>query len=154
MSVDARRRVDVSPELFAIALTRARDALHVIGDLEFCLEQDDMLREFALHCQDLCRVRQDSPDAVGLFTAMLLEGWIPAVQACIGDIRVDLALEAGPGRRLAIEVDGGEARHGSQRTRAREAYLDCMGYRLLRLQGASLREDPSPAITRIRSELG
>jgi len=154
MSVDARRRVDMSPELFAIALTRARDALHVIGDLEFCMEQEDMLREFAVHCQDLCRVRQDSPDAVGLFTAMLLEGWIPAVQACIGDIRVDLALEAGPGRRLAIEVDGGEARHGSQRTLAREAYLDCMGYRLLRLQGASLREDPSPAITRIRSELG
>ena len=154
MSVDARRRVDVSPGLFAIALTRARDALHVIGDLEFCLEQDDMLREFALHCQDLCRVRQDSPDAAGLFTAMLLEGWIPAVQACIGDIRVDLALEAGPGRRLAIEVDGGEARHGSQRARAREAYLDCMGYRLLRLQGESLREDPSPVIARIRSELG
>ncbi len=153
MSADARRRLDRSPDLFAVVLTRAREALHVIGDLEFCREQEDMLQAFAEHCQELCRLRQDCPDAEGLFTAMLLAGWIPEVQPCIGDIRVDLALEAGPGRRLAIEVDGGEVRHGSARARAREAYLECMGYRLLRLQGTALQEDLSPAMTQIRSRL-
>ncbi|TVP83803.1 MAG: hypothetical protein EA347_11840 [Thioalkalivibrio sp.] len=154
MTAEARRRLDASPGLFAIALTRAREAFHLVADVEYCLEQDDLLRELAAHCQDLCRLRQDSPDAEGLFTGMLLEGWVPKVQPCIGDIRVDLALEAGPGRQLAIEVDGGESRHDATRARARAAYLECMGYRLLRLEGASLREDPSPAIARIRAGLG
>lgn len=154
MAADARRRLDASPDLFAIALTRARETLHLVADVEYCLEQDDLLRELAVHCQDLCRLRQDSPDAEGLFTGMVLEGWVPGVRPCIGDIRVDLALEAGPGRQLAIEVDGGESRHGAARARAREAYLECMGYRLLRLEGASLREDPLPAIALIRTGLG
>lgn len=156
MSADARREVDASPDLFAIALTRAREALHLVADVEFCLEQEYLLRELAGHCQDLCRLRQDSPDAEGLFTSMILEGWVPKVQPCIGDIRVDLAFEGGPGRQLAIEVqaDGGASRGDAARARAREAYLECMGFRLLRLEGAPLREDPSPAIDRIRSMLG
>ncbi len=156
MPADARREVDASPDLFAIALTRAREALHLVGDVEFCLEQEYLLRELAVHCQDLCRLRQDIPDAEELFTSMILEGWVPKVQPCIGDLRVDLAFEGGPGRQVAIEieVDGGASRGGAARARAREAYLECMDFRLLRLAAAPLREDPSSAIDRIRSVLG
>lgn len=153
MSADARNRVDRSVDLFAIAMTRARAAMYVIADLEFCLEQEFLLRELAVHCQSLGRLRQDSPDAAGLFAAMLLEGWMPEVQPCIGDIRVDLALDGGPGRRLAIEVDGGEVHHDPARARAREAYLQCMGFRLLRLQGTALQKDPLAPIALIHSGL-
>ena len=152
MPAMARRWVDLPPNRLNLTLTRARRALFVVADIDHCLEQDGMLREVARHCREVKRLREASAAPLELFTWMLLEGWVPTVRPWIGDLEVDFVWEPSPGQRLAIEIDGDEAGSGSERAKARAAYLYWMGYELVRVDGQSVMDDPLDVIERIQAQ--
>jgi len=151
MPAMTRRWVDSPPNRLHLALTRGRRAWFLVADIDYCLEQDGMLREVVRHGRDMQRLRESGRARLELFTWMLLQGWAPKVRPRIGDLEVDFVWEPAPEQPLAIEVDDGESRFDTQRDKAREAYLYWMGYERIRIEGQAVVDDPLLEIARIRT---
>lgn len=137
-----------------VALTRAREALIVVGDLDFCRTQKGLLRSLALYCDDIELLRRTSPAELELFSWMTMSGLVPRVHTVIGDIEVDFSLE-GHGFRLAIEVDGSEHhQHSTQADGSRDAFLLAKGWDVLRVPARDVLQTPSEVLHLIRARLG
>jgi very-short-patch-repair endonuclease len=139
------------PNLVNVALTRARDALFVVADLEFCGKQKGILRNLSDYVRRVERLRKSSPAELELYSWMILEGWQPESQAQVADHRVDFLLAAPSGRRIAIEIDGKQFHAGAtQRDRAIDAALVGAGLTVLRVTGKEALETPQTVIEKIR----
>lgn len=151
----ACRWVESPPNLVNVALTRAREALFVVADFEFCLQQEGILRKLALYCKDVQLLRETSPAELELFSWMVVKGWEPRVHPRIGDIEVDFTLDAPTGDRLAIEVDGREHhQHTPEQDNARDAYLVGLGYSVLRVPARAVLETPFDVVHTIQQRMG
>jgi very-short-patch-repair endonuclease/RecA/RadA recombinase len=137
------RWVENPPNLINVAVTRARRALFVVGDLDTCEQQDGILSELAQYCRSVELLRSTSDAELELFSWLCLKGWNPAVHPTIGDVEVDFVLESNSGVRLAIEVDGREF-HEDRKTqdRGRDAFLTAEGYRVHRVPARAVLETP------------
>lgn len=143
------------PNLINVSLTRAREALVVIGDIDFCATQPGILSELAKYCRDIQLLQETSPAELELFSWMALRGFDPYIHQQIGDIEVDFVLEnPNTGLRVAVEVDGREfhANHEAE-DRARDAFLRGKGYRVLRLPASDVFRTPADVIHRIEKAL-
>ena len=151
----AARWVESPPNLINVALTRAREALFVVADFDFCKQQDGILRKLAKYVDDVQLLRDTSPAELELFSWMIVEGLMPQVHPKIGDIEVDLALDGGNGIKLAIEVDGKEF-HEDRRhqDKARDAFLKAQGYEVLRTPARAVMETPFEVLHEIRELIG
>nr|WP_296747962.1 AAA domain-containing protein [Thioalkalivibrio sp.] len=149
MPATIRRWVDSPPNRLHLALTRAREALFLVADIDQCVEQEGRLGEVARHGRDMQRLRESGRASFELFTWMLLQGWTPKVRPRIGDLEVDFVWEPLPGQYLAIEIDGGESGFDKERDKAREAYLYWMGFERLRIEGQAVMDDPRDVIAGI-----
>jgi very-short-patch-repair endonuclease len=137
--------------LVNVALTRARDALFVVADLEFCGKQKGILRNLSDYVRRVDRLRKSSPAELELYSWMVLEGWQPESQAQVADHRVDFLLATPSGRRIAIEIDGKQFHAGAtQRDRAIDAALVGAGLTVLRVTGKEALETPQTVIEKIR----
>lgn len=139
----ASRWVESPPNLINVALTRARDALFVVADFDYCLQQEGILRKLAIYCRDIQLLRDTSPAEVELFSWMIVQGWTPKVHPRIGDVEADFELVSANGQRLAIEVDG--AIHHDNRKemdKARDAFLRAQGYQVIRFAARAVLETP------------
>ena len=143
--------VESPPNLINVAITRAREALFVVADLEFCSRQDGILKHLARYCRTIQSLRETSPAELELFSWMCVEGWNPDVHVPIGDIEVDFILIAQSGEKLAIEVDGAEFHDDrKEQDKARDAYLAARGYTVLRFPAREIFETPASVIHRIK----
>ena len=61
MTSSASRWVESPPNLVNVALTRAREALFVVADFDYCLQQEGIIRKLALYCRDIQLLRDTSP---------------------------------------------------------------------------------------------
>jgi len=149
----ASRWVESPPNLVNVAITRGREALFVVGDIDYCLQQEGILRKLALYCRDIQMLRETSDAELELFSWMVVKGWEPKVHPHVGDIEVDFILEADSGDRIAIEVDGRQHEEATEQDRARDAYLQGQGYAVRRIPAREVIETPFEVIHQIEQSL-
>lgn len=145
----AGRWVESPPNLINVAITRAREALFVVGDTDYCLQQEGILRKLALYCRDIQLLRDTSDAELELFSWMVVKAWVPEVHPRIGDIEVDFVLDSDGFERLAIEVDGRQHQGAAEQDKARDAYLQGQGYAVLRIPAREVLETPFEVVHRI-----
>lgn len=150
----ASRWVENPPNLINVALTRAREALYVVADFDYCLRQEGLLRKLALYCRDIQTLRDTSPAELELYSWMMVQGWTPIIHPRIADIEADFALTGENGIKVAVEVDG-KAFHEDHKEhdKARDAFLQAQGYRVVRLSARAVSETPYDVISTIEKAL-
>lgn len=151
----ASRWVESPPNLVNVALTRAKEALYVVADFDYCLQQEGILRKLALYCRDIQLLRDTSPAELELYSWMIVQGWTPKIHPRIGDVEADFELTADSGQKLAIEVDGGGEDHWGRKEqdKARDAFLHAQGYIVLRFPARAVLETPFEVVTVIGKNL-
>jgi hypothetical protein len=152
----ASRWVESPPNLINVALTRARQALFVIADFDYCQQQDPsgVLFKMANYCKDIQLLRDTSPAELELYSWMIVEGWNPDIHPRIGDIEIDFMLKDSSGIRWAIEVDGQEYHDETQTAdRSRDAYLQAQGCRVYRTPARAVLQTPYAVIHDIKTRL-
>ncbi len=166
-----------NPNLFNVAITRARSQLIVVGDRDACIESDiGYLSRFASYSTELDRdtnrkiqtaeVRLgpaypavDRPEAVSdwerhLYTALFEAGLRPVPQHPIEKYTVDFLVSAGR-QRLVIEVDG-ERYHRNwtgelcRRDQLRNQRLFELGYDVMRFWVYEIRDDLANCVRRVK----
>ncbi len=163
ISDGAARWVEEPHNLINVAVTRAREALFVVGDLEFCGRQPGILGKLVKYVKTVSDLRKTSPYELELFSWMITQGWDPKVHVQIGDIEVDFVL-TNSGIRLVIEVDGelatkpdGEVvethTEGSSKDLSRDIFLKGQGYKVLRVKTCDIRETPHEVLHDIAEKL-
>ena len=150
----ASRWVETPPNLINVAITRAKEALFLVGDVDYWCQQEGILRKLGLYCKDIKLLRDTSPAELELFSWMVVRGWEPQVHPRIGDLEVDFVLRAPGGERIVIEVDGHQHKDATEQDRARDAFLVGQNYRVLRVQARDVLETPFDVIHRIDVLLG
>ena len=145
----ASRWVETPPNLINVAITRARDALFLVGDVDYCCQQEGILRKLGLYCKDIKLLRDTSPAELELFSWMVVKGWEPAVHPRIGDLEVDFMLRGKNGARIVIEVDGRQHEGATEEDKARDAFLMAQNFRVLRVPARDVLETPFDVIHRI-----
>lgn len=142
------------PNLVNVALTRAREALFVVANLDYCATIPGILSELADYCRTIQLLRESSPAELDLFSWLVLRGLNPKVHEIIGDIEVDFVLRTEAGIRVAVEVDG-RAFHKDRpaQDRARDAFLQGQGYSVIRVPAREVKETPFDVLHRIESAL-
>ena len=145
----ASRWVESPPNLINVALTRAREALFVVGDLDYCMQQDGILRQLAMYCDDIETMRETSEAELELFSWMTVKGWVPDVHPNIGDIEVDFALRSDSGVRLIVEVDGMQHEGTIEQDKARDAFLQGQGFIVFRVTAREVLQTPFEVIHKI-----
>ncbi len=148
--------------LLNVALTRARKALHIVGDRSFCSETPGPLGELAKFVQQRAGVaqapRRDSPP-VQVVRAALESSclWYQEEFPENTDTRtyyLDFVTVGLSGIRYNIEVDGRQHYFSPEaiaEDKARDAVLKAAGYRVIRVRSADVAADPARIKTLIAS---
>jgi very-short-patch-repair endonuclease len=145
----ASRWVENPPNLINVAITRAREAIFFVGDVDYCCQQDGILRKLGLYCKDVDLLRRTSNAELELFSWMVVKGWEPRVHPRIGDIEVDFVLRSKSAERIVVEVDGSQHQAATAQDAARDAFLASQGYKVLRTKARDVLETPFDVIHQI-----
>ena len=173
----ASRFLENNGNLFNVAITRARGALVIVGDLQSCLGCDvSYLKAFAAYCGDL-RHREEAESAQAtsalgpeypvvnnphqvsdwerlLYRALYGAGVRPIPQYRVENYALDLAIFVGE-RRLDVEVDG-ERYHKNwtgelcRRDELRNQRLFELGWDVMRFWVYEVRDDLDGCVRRVR----
>lgn len=146
--------VGTPPNLVNVALTRAREALIVVANLDYCAGIPGILSDLAQYCRQIDLLREESPAELELFSWLILRGLTPEVHPVIGDVEVDFLLRTKTGIKVVVEVDG-RAYHKDRpaQDRARDAFLQGQGFTVLRVPAREINETPFDVLHRIESAL-
>lgn len=140
--------------LINVAITRAKLALFVVADFEFCREQNGILGKLIKYVEKVELLRKTSYGELELFSMMIIEGWNPEVHLRKRDLETDFVMNYN-GIRLAIEVDGREHHKGTKEADdARDTFLRAQGYEVLRIPARAISETPIDVINQIRQKAG
>lgn len=142
--------VEKPPNLINVAVTRAREALFLVGNLACCRQQPGILGKLASYANEVETLRNTSMEELELFSWMVIQGWAPEVHPVVGDIEVDFSIRY-EGRKIAIEVDGTQHDLSTVEDSARDAFLKGKGYMVVRIPARAVRETPSICIEKIES---
>ena len=143
------------PNLVNVAVTRAREALFVVGDLDFCRNQKGIIGQLIKYCDGIQKIRDaeyTSNEEMELYEWMVLDNIQPKVHQIIGDLEVDFLLE-NAGIKLVVEVDGGQHDDQKAEDAARDAFLQARGYDVLRVPTREIQETPAIVMEKIRKAL-
>jgi very-short-patch-repair endonuclease len=152
---------------FNVAASRARDQIWVVYSLDPStdLKPGDIRRRLILHARDQHLhnqvLKEQEQKIESEFERQVLQrlvkaGYRVTTQWPVGAYRIDLVVE-GAGRRLAIECDG-ERWHSAEKLgedMARQAILERLGWRFVRIRGSQFFRNPDiaiePVFTRLRA---
>lgn len=154
--------VEGNPNLFNVAVTRARSLLVIVGDEGVCKSRDGLLGDLARYAVELrgpahvaavgaCETDEEEL----LFEALIAAGHQPAAQYEARGWRIDIAI---PDRvpPIAIEVDGSshDAPDGTRLLRDvyRDLKLRRAGWRVERVPAWRVRLDPGAVAAQITAE--
>ncbi len=140
---------------YNVAASRAKDQLWVIYSLDHRtqLKPLDLRRQLIEHALDPNALMQllaegvkntESPFEAEVFQLLVGQGYRVRTQWQVGAYRIDLVVEGG-GERLAIECDGDRWHYDKvEEDLARQALLERLGWRFVRIRGAVFYRDKSP----------
>lgn len=150
---------------FNVAISRARDQLWVVHSLNpgVDLKPEDLRRRLLEHCMNPRGVEQilqrteartESPFEREVLARLVRAGYRVTPQWKVGHYRIDLVIEGG-GRRLAVECDG-DRYHPIEKLpedMARQAILERLGWRFVRLRGSAFFRNPEAAMAPVFERL-
>jgi very-short-patch-repair endonuclease len=150
---------------FNVAASRARDQIWVVYSLDPStdLKPGDIRRRLILHARDQHLhnqvLKEQEQKIESEFERQVLQrlvkaGYRVTTQWPVGAYRIDLVVE-GAGRRLAIECDG-ERWHSAEKLgedMARQAILERLGWRFVRIRGSQFFRNPDIAIEPVFTRL-
>lgn len=141
-----------------VAASRARDQLWLFHSVDADqLHADDVRGQLLRYCQHPARPRGDGEHVddgaePALVAAVRHElharGYRVRPRVRVGHFGIDLVVEGGTGRRLAVECDG-EAGRGFERweeDERRQLILERLGWRFHRIRGSAFYRDPEAAL--------
>ncbi|HEY8463367.1 MAG TPA: AAA domain-containing protein [Bacillota bacterium] len=149
---------DMYKKRYNVAVSRARDQLWVVYSLDpqVDLKPGDLRRnliEYAADPQAVIREMEqaesktESPFEKEVLKRLNSAGYKVIPQWEVGAYRIDLVVEGG-GRRLAIECDG-DRHHPPEKIpedMARQAILERLGWKFVRIRGSQFYRDPEQAM--------
>lgn len=150
---------------FNVAASRARDQLWVIHSMnpDIDLKPNDIRRRLIEHARDplaftrelqVQEQRTDSEFERLVLRRLMQAGYRVTPQWPVGAYRIDLVVEGG-GKRLAIECDG-DRWHPQEKLEedmARQAILERLGWRFVRIRGSQFFRDPDKAMQAVFARL-
>lgn len=143
---------------FNVAASRARDQLWVVHSLdpEIDLKPNDIRRKLILHARDqhlrqlalaTQEQRTESEFEKQVLQRLVRAGYHVTAQWPVGAYRIDMVVE-GNHKRLAVECDG-DRWHPQEKLEedmARQAILERLGWRFIRIRGSQFFRDPDLAM--------
>nr|BDT34547.1 AAA domain-containing protein [Myxococcus sp. MH1] len=161
----SRRETQDFKQRFNVAVSRARDQLWVVHSLNpsIDLQPGDLRRRLLEHCAQpqgveraLLRAepKTESPFEKEVLALLVRAGYRVTPQWRVGHYRIDLVVEGG-GRRLAVECDG-DRYHPLEKLpddMARQALLERLGWRFVRIRGSAFFRDPEAAMRPVFARL-
>ncbi len=146
---------------YNVAASRARDQMWVVHSLspDRDLQQGDLRRELIQHAINprarqttIAKIeeRAESPFESVVAATLVNAGFQVHAQHQVGAYRIDLVVTGADGRRVALECDG-ERYHTADniaRDLARQALLERLGWRFVRIRGSEYYRDPDAAMSR------
>ena len=150
---------------YNVAASRAKDQLWVVYSLDHQtqLKPDDLRRRIIEHAIDpgaLMRkledglARTESPFEAEVFKLLIAEGYRVKPQWSVGAYRIDMVVEGEKGTRLAIECDGDRYHYDKVAADlARQALLERLGWRFIRIRGTTFYRDRNSAIQPLFAKL-
>ncbi len=137
-----------------VALSRAKNALYVVADFDFCKNTSGILSELIHYIETIKALRvtakEQGYEQLYLYTLMLIEGWKPAVDIKIGGITVDLALQES-GAKIAIFITTRTISE-SEKARRIEA-VKSKGFELMDIPARKISETPKEVIVTIQDRI-
>jgi very-short-patch-repair endonuclease len=160
-----KRDVDLFQQRFNVAASRPRDQLWVVHSLDpRCdLQPGDLRLRLIDHAENPSALLQieiaQEERTESEFERLVLErllnaGFRVTPQWAVGHYRIDLVVE-GSGRRLAVECDG-DRFHPVEKVAedmARQAVLERLGWRFVRIRGSQFFRDPDGAMKPVSETL-
>ena len=135
--------LDRSTDLLNVAITRARNALVIIGDSQYCRSTNGLHRKLLDYCVDLARrkakVRFESKHERIFYNALTESGFDFEYQVPIGKYRVDFLMKMS-GHYLCVELDGNQHASTKSYDHTKDTFLKGIGYEVKRFPNAYLDE--------------
>lgn len=94
--------------LVNVAVTRARESLVLVGNIEFLVQRSGIIGKLATYIMKVEALRKMGSEELRLYSWMVLSGWNPEVLETVGEDKVTFVLKEA-GIRLAVVLDGGGA---------------------------------------------
>jgi very-short-patch-repair endonuclease len=156
---------DMFKKRFNVAASRARDQMWVVHsfDADIDLKDGDIRKRLILHARNPDAVRRqideqeqrvESEFEKQVFRRLIAAGYRVKTQWPVGAYRIDMVVE-GKGKRLAVECDG-DRWHTPDKLEAdmaRQAILERLGWRFVRIRGSLFFRDPDQAMEVVFSRL-
>ncbi len=156
---------DMFKKRFNVAASRARDQMWVVHSLDpnVDLKQDDIRRRLIIHARDQHMYNQarreqeqkiESEFERQIFDKLVQAGYRVKTQWPVGAYRIDMVVE-GKGKRLAVECDG-DRWHPIEKLEAdmaRQAILERLGWRFVRIRGSQYFRNPDMAMKPVFAKL-
>ncbi len=150
---------------FNVAASRAKDQVWVIHSLDPYrdLQEGDIRRKLILHAKDPDAMEQKMQEAEEkteseferqVLHRLIQAGYSVTPQWLVGALRIDMVVK-GNGKMLAIECDG-ERFHTEEniyKDMARQAVLERMGWRFLRIRGSKFFRNPEDTMEEVFKRL-
>ena len=138
------------PNLLNVAVTRAREAVFLVGDVDYLRQTGGLLAEFAKYALTVETLRRTSAAELELFGWMTMRGWTPEVHVWVDDIEVDFVMRHA-GTSLVVEVDGTPQ---PAKDAARDAKLKSRGYKVVHFRSKDVWDKPETCLRDIATHLG
>ena len=149
---------DMFKKRFNVAASRARDQMWVVYSLntDIDLKPNDIRRRLILHARDQYAnnnargIQEQKIESVfekQVFDRLIRAGYCVKTQWPVGSYRIDMVVEGG-GKRLAVECDG-DRWHPQEKLEedmVRQAILERLGWRFVRIRGSQFFRDPDKAM--------
>ena len=164
------RSDDQLKKRYNVAASRAKDQMWVVHSLnpEVDLKSEDLRAKLIRHAMHPAAIAEriadqedltESPFERDVLRDLVYAGYKIEAQHRVGAVRIDLVAHGTNERRAAIECDG-DRYHTLDDLDAdlsRQALLERLGWRFVRIRGSEYYRDPEATIARVRehlSELG
>ncbi len=156
-----------TPNLFNVAITRARSHLLIVGSLRYCRASDGALGELARYVHESrtadrvsamgARGRLDSLAEERLFEALTDRGVVSEPKVRVGGYACDFLVE-GQDTAINLECDGFQHRSSSGRLRrqdlARDRLVEGLGMRVLRVPAWRCLSEPEAVAEELARAVG
>ena len=159
-------RDDQTKKRYNVAASRAKDQMWVVHSLssDVDLQSEDLRARLIRHSmspmatvQQLARQKSkaESPFEERVGADLIRLGYEVEAQHPVGALRIDLVVHGDDQRRVAIECDG-DRYHTPENLDAdlsRQALLERLGWRFLRVRGSQYFRDPTTTAARLSDQL-